>query len=114
QEVLLQKILNSIEEGIIVMDQNYQLIHYNDLYAEMFGIPKNVLRKKDIDEIYYYTFHQFKSSERFLDLLKQALFKDQGFKEEFTLKDGRILKVHITPFEVYHVKGWVFNFQDIT
>lgn len=114
EEVLLQKILNSIGEGIIVIDQNYELLHYNDLYAEMFHIPRSILRNKKVNHIYYYVSRQFKGPKTFFDGMKQALSKNEEFREEITLKDGKILKMYMTPFEVYHIKGWVFSFRDIT
>lgn len=54
KEVILQKVLNSLEEGIIVINENHEIIHYNDKYIEMFQIPRELLENKNYKKLNQY------------------------------------------------------------
>jgi len=46
-ETYLQATLNSTGDGILVVDDNQTIISANDHFLEMFGIPRDLIIKKD-------------------------------------------------------------------
>ncbi len=114
KEVILQKVLNSLEEGIIVINENYEIIHYNDKYMEMFQIPRKLLENKNYKKINQYIAKLLIEPEEFIEYVEKVYSSYGDFSKEFNLKDGRTILRYTSPFEAYNMKGWVVSARDIT
>ncbi|RBP38702.1 MASE3 domain-containing sensor histidine kinase [Garciella nitratireducens] len=114
KEIILQKVLNSLEEGIIILDENSEIIHYNEKYVKMFEIPKKVLKKQNFKEINQYISKFFINPKEFIEYIQKGSHCHGNYSQEFSLKDGRIILKESMSFEVYNMKGWVIKTRDIT
>src|SRR5699024_1966274 len=101
-------------EAIVVVDDEGKIIHYNTEAADLFSIPSFLLQKRDIKMIYKYVQPLLIESHTLNKKIKEAYLYNKDISEEIILKDGRCLKLYITSFEVYNVKGWVLSLEDIT
>ena len=47
RESLLSSIIESVSEGVIVIDENYKMTHFKSKFIELWDIPEHTLAEKD-------------------------------------------------------------------
>lgn len=98
----LEAILNDIEDGVLVVDQDRRLLLMNQYARQAFGveIPNWVGRRA----------REVIRHQELLELLRDHNL-DSSTRIELALEDGRILNAHLTPIEGV---GLAVTMQDIT
>lgn len=48
----LHQVLNSLEEGMIAVDENKIITHYNKVFLDMFSLTEEIIKDKCVDDIY--------------------------------------------------------------
>lgn len=114
QEVILQKVLNSLEEGIMVMNDQGEIIHYNNRFACMWGLSDFLSKNRDNEQAKHYAAKMTKDPKTFLNNIQEVYHTHNEGHFEIALLDGRYFESFITPFQVYNTKGWLHSFRDIT
>ncbi len=113
----LTTILESVAEGILVVNADNELELCNRKFAEMWDVPVPLLLGSDPGKhLVDYLEGQVESSRGF--------FADPGNREEnaaggtsevIRLKDDRILEAHLKPFRIRAKRsGYVWSFRDVT
>ncbi|HEY4952307.1 MAG TPA: PAS domain-containing sensor histidine kinase [Verrucomicrobiae bacterium] len=113
---LLNATLDSAVEGILVFQISGEVVYYNSKFVAMWGIPADVLEKRDHLETVNFIAAQVKNSEQFLRRITrpQAQPEAGGF-DVIDLQDGRTFECYIQPRQITDQwAGMVLNFRDIT
>jgi PAS domain S-box-containing protein len=113
---LLNATLDSTADGILAVQLSGKAVSYNTKFAAMWGIPPDLLSRRDGTEIAAFLASQVRNSEQFLQRIEDQHAK-QGSEafDVIELKDGRTFERYIQPQRIGGESvGMVINFRDIT
>jgi PAS domain S-box-containing protein len=113
---LLNAIIESSADGIFVVDNNREMMHYNQKWVEMFKVPDKFLKSRDDRELLSSLLKNLKDPETFQKRTEE-LFENPDMEgiDVFEWKDGRILERHSKPHKIKGMTvGRVVSFRDIT
>src|SRR6185503_10987848 len=104
-------------DGIYVVDENRRMVTCNRRFAEMWGVPDDVMRTRSDERALDTVLHKFDHPQEFLDGLKELYEnRDRKLDDELHLNDGRVFHRYSSPMVgadgTYF--GRVFYFRDIT
>lgn len=115
EKKMLQAILDSTGDGILVVDKDGRKINHNNKFANMWGIPEEILDRNINLEMISYAKNLILESDEFFKRIKEI---PNLLKSEITLikfKDGRLLEFLVQPLIIENkANGMVWNFTDIT
>ncbi len=104
-------------DGILVVNQNQEMVSFNKNFVEMWGIPHNVVQSRSDEAALQSVLDKLESPEEFLRGVQHLYsIKEERCRDELKLKDGRLFDRYSAPMigsdnEYY---GRVFYFRDIT
>jgi PAS domain S-box-containing protein len=113
---ILSATLESIADGIVVLDLQKNVVMYNKKYPQMMGIPEAVITGGDYRSMLDLVLAELREPERFRELLAASM----GHPEQETVivmefNDGRIIERVSCPYLVGgQVAGIVLNMRDVT
>ncbi|WP_375506764.1 PAS domain S-box protein [uncultured Nostoc sp.] len=114
---LLQATLESTADGIIVVNQNFNVAVFNQKFLQMWSIPESLLQPFQSNERFKFMSEQTRDPEAFIARVKQ-LFYECPEQEAFDLvemKDGRVFERYSQPqSQGGKIIGRVWSFRDIT
>jgi PAS domain S-box-containing protein len=113
---LLNATLDSAVEGILVFQISGEVVYYNSKFVAMWGIPADVLEKRDHLETVNFVAAQVKNPEQFLQRITRPQAQPEaGGVDVINLQDGRTFECYIQPRQITDQwAGMVLNFRDIT
>jgi len=113
---MLQATLESTTDGIIVMDEQRGVRHFNEKYADMWGLRPAPDEASSGDAVRNHTCAQFSDPAGFLARMEQIYAAPRADSFDILeLMDGRVLERHSRPQLVGdRVVGRVWSFRDIT
>lgn len=109
-------ILESTAEGILVVDQNEKITHFNNKIMELLEVPESLQQKgMDFDNLAF-VINQLKNPEKFLiNTIKTNINDEESSYEVLEFKDGRVLEQYSKPQRIGgKMAGRVLGFHDIT
>ena len=109
-------ILESTAEGILVVDQNEKITHFNNKIIELLEVPERLQQKgMDVDNLAF-VIKQLKNPEKFLQkTIKTSINDEESSYEILEFKDGRVLEQYSKPQRIGgKMAGRVLGFHDIT
>ena len=112
----LRATLESIEEGILVVDASGKIAAYNQKFREIWKIPESVLRSGVDGKAIDFVLDQVSDPDEFVSRIKQLYDKpDVETDETIALKDGRTIERHSEAQKLQSRSvGRVWSFRDIT
>jgi len=112
---LLRKALDSLADGVLVVDRNMVVRHANPQFLEMWRIPESVASSRDNELLLAYVGDQLEDPDGFVALVREVTAGNKRHSEEIRFRDGRIFSSYSAPIMVSgeHV-GRVWGFHDIT
>lgn len=115
QSSLLGAALESTADGILVINNQGEIVTYNQQFKKMWNIPKSLL-KGTKEEIFDYFVTLLKDPRDFRIKLKNVILTPSSDAfNEFELTDGRIFEQYSIPQRIEEqIMGRVFSFRDIT
>ncbi|MDH5681166.1 MAG: PAS domain S-box protein, partial [Spirochaetota bacterium] len=117
QNALLKNQQEAISDGILVVDRDNQIMHYNNNFLSMWGMPNNIIETHSDEKALQYVLEKLSDPMEFLVRVRQ-LYENKGeySQEEINLKNGKIFDRYSAPIydsdNVYIGRIWYF--RDIT
>lgn len=122
QEILddrkvLNSILESIEEGIIVVSINSEkkILHWNKKFLDMWDISENDITENNGGNIIEIIKDKVKNKNKFCEKCKELIESEDRIYDLLCLKNNKIFERNINPLKINKkVVGEVVCFRDIT
>lgn len=113
---LLNSTLNSIREGILVVDLKGKIVFYNKKFLEIWNVPEEIMHERNDEKTLSYVLNQLLDPDKFIEKVNQ-LYADVFASSEDILvfKDGRTIERFSQPQLSNNIPtGRVWSFFDIT
>ncbi|MFQ4145412.1 PAS domain S-box protein [Chlorogloeopsis sp. ULAP02] len=113
---LLQATFESIQDGILAIDQAGNIISYNQKFLEIWSIPSEIIVEPELEKRLLYLANQVKESDVFLQKVKALYATPEAYINDLLeLKDGRVFERYSCPQKLgENILGRVWTFRDIT
>jgi PAS domain S-box-containing protein len=112
---LLNSILESTADGILVGERDGNFSYVNSRFAEMWHIPKEVMATKKRDKLHEIISDQLKDSSAFFSRLMELYQSEDEYLDFVEFKDGRVFERFSTPLNRDgQITGRVWSFRDVT
>ncbi len=116
QTSLLNAILESTADGLLVIDRNGRMVQYNQKFVNLWNMPLDILHSKDDDRALNFVLSQLKNPEVFVKKVQELYQRpDQESFDVLEFKDGRICERY-SQAQVLgdEIVGRVWSFRDVT
>lgn len=113
---LLQATIESIAEGVLVVDLWGGITLFNTKFGKMWRIPENILKSKKDAAALDSVLDQLDDPKAFLEKLQHLYANpDIGCEDLIKFKDGRVFERNSIPQKIGNTSvGRVFTFKDVT
>ncbi len=114
---LLKATIESAADGMVVLAQDGGIIHCNHNFEELWHLPEDWRTRYTSAHHFDLLVEQVQNDEAFVQQVIEELYGtlDSPVYEYLTLKDGRIIERHSTPYYVEGtIAGRVWSLRDIT
>jgi PAS domain S-box-containing protein len=117
QQALLEAQQGAVLDGLLVVDENNEMISYNERFLELWNVPKDVIEKEDEPSALEYATDQLVEPEEFHEKVEYLYENvEETARDEVALTDGRVFDRYTTPLRgddgTYFGRLWTF--RDIT
>jgi PAS domain S-box-containing protein len=108
--------LESTADGILVVDTNGKIVQYNQKFAEMWRIPREILKLMKDEAALQYVLDQLKYPGDFIDKVKVLYSDPEAITSDLLeFNDGRFFERYSQPQKIGgRSVGRVWSFRDIT
>ncbi|MCY6960183.1 sensor histidine kinase [Clostridium brassicae] len=115
-ENLLECILNSTGDGILVVSLDYEILHFNNNFLNLWNLSKNLsLDKYKGHELIDLVSDQLKYPIKFKKDIELTFKENKEMKQIVLFKDNRIIEQYSRPLIInFETIGRVWSFKDIT
>ncbi|WOH54288.1 PAS-domain containing protein [Bradyrhizobium sp. sBnM-33] len=106
--------INSMPQGLVMLDGKAQVLALNDQYRKLYGLPVKIKAGSSLEEILQHRVDSglFKGDiKQYLAAIIDRIGKRQPTCYEISLTDGRGIKIHERPMDG---GGWVSVQEDVT
>lgn len=112
---VLNTILDSINDGILAVDNEGHIIHSNKRFKEMWKIPDEIFTSMDLIIFFNFVKDQLKKPDNFISKVKQLYNSKEESLDTIEFNDGRIYHMLTRPLLIRNsIKGRVWSYRDIT
>ena len=112
---ILHIILDSINDGILAVDNSGNIIHTNKRFKEMWKIPDELFETTDSNKLLNFVKDQLINPKEFISKVNHLYKSNEKRHDILEFKDGRIFDRFTQPLSIDGViKGRLWNFKDIT
>jgi PAS domain S-box-containing protein len=122
---MLEAVLESTDAGILAVDSNGNVSHYNQKFVEMWGLAEAAGKlsrsptsqiEKTIATAFPFAREQLKDPQGFLqNAIELSADPDTQISELLEFKDGKILELNSLPSKIgANTVGRVWSFRDVT
>ena len=113
---LTEATLDSIDNGILVIDNNRKVVKSNTVFAKLWRIPKELLDRGNDEELLGFVLDQLADPNQFMAKVKELYNnpEDESF-DVLNFKDGRVFERFSKPMLIDEKpSARVWSFRDIT
>lgn len=111
----LKTIIESTGDGILVMDNERQVIYANSRLCEMLGLTPDLIFSPGEGALVGAVKEQLKQPDDFLEIIQQYYFSHKYERDTIYFKDGRVFEYFTRPLiEDGKIAGRLWCFRDIT
>ncbi|PTR17221.1 PAS domain S-box-containing protein/diguanylate cyclase (GGDEF)-like protein [Nitrosospira sp. Nsp2] len=112
----LRAVIESAADGMLVTDENGNVLCYNQLYVDMWGIPRELMEAAKHPLLIQYCSNHLKKPQQFQLLTEEiySIWPPESF-DVHQLKDGRVFE-RFTKIKLVEGRnvGRVWSFRDVT
>lgn len=104
-------------DGILVVDENRQVVSYNQRFCELWQIPEEMLKEGSSPNLLRYVVSQVSHPESFLSKINYLYdHPNETSQDEIYFQDGRIFERYSGPVksDTGEYYGRIWNFRDVT
>lgn len=113
REMLLESTLESLAEGILIVDNKGQVISSNSNFAEMWRIPRELIEERNDQKLIEYVLEQLIDPQAFIDKVEKLYLSSEKSHDFLEFKDGRKFERFSTPlYRNGKILGRVWSFRD--
>ena len=108
--------LESIADGILVVDNEGKMAGFNQTFVHMWRIPKAIVESRDDEQAVQFVLSQLQDPQGFVAKVKQLYATPEAESHDhIEFKDGRVFERFSKPQRVAgEVTGRVWSFRDVT
>lgn len=115
QQPLLSAILESVGEGILVVNESGNVTLANQRFAEMWRVPPELIAARDDERLLNYVLDQLADPNAFLARVKELYKSEAEDFDTLMFKDGRCFERISRPLiKDGKLSGRVWSFRDVT
>lgn len=115
REQLLHATLESTADGILVVDAFGVVTHWNSRFRDMWRIPKELVERRNDQQMIDYVLSQLRDPQGFLDKVMELYGTADASFDTLEFTDGRVFERYSCPLITQEkVTGRVWSFHDIT
>jgi PAS domain S-box-containing protein len=112
---LLQAILDSTADGMLVVDNQGGTLYANRRFAEMWRIPGELLATRSDDKLLAFVLDQLVDPDAFLAKVRELYQTSREDLDTLHFKDGRVFERYSRPLEEDgQLAGRLWSFRDVT
>ncbi|MEO7795961.1 MAG: GAF domain-containing protein, partial [Thermoanaerobaculia bacterium] len=113
---LLRAVLDSTEEGLLVVDTAGKIVRFNRRFAELWRVPHEILVDRDDERALAFVLDQLVDPEAFLAKVRELYAQPDAASEDLLhFKDRRVLERTSRPRMLHGVAdGRIWSFRDVT
>jgi PAS domain S-box-containing protein len=113
---LLQAVLDSTEDGLLVVDGTGTIVRFNRRFAELWRLPGEILHSGDDGRALAFVLDQLADPEGFLAKVRELYAQPEAVSEDLLhFKDRRVLERTSRPQLLHGVPaGRIWSFRDVT
>ncbi|MDH5325443.1 MAG: ATP-binding protein [Gammaproteobacteria bacterium] len=113
-DTLLSVILDSIEEGVLVVDTENNVSHFNARFVHMWNIPETVINARDDQKTLMFVLDQLRDPQSFQEKVRKLYGSNRVERDNIHFKDGRVFDRYTRPLSFNRNLGRLWAFRDIT
>ncbi|VAX01910.1 diguanylate cyclase/phosphodiesterase (GGDEF & EAL domains) with PAS/PAC sensor(s) [hydrothermal vent metagenome] len=112
----LPAILNSLDEGILVVDNAIKITLYNPQFTKMWGIPSSLMQECDDEKTLSFIFEQLVDPANFIKKVRDLYSSLEEDRDLIRFKDGRVFERHSAPLNTTDSETYsrIWSFKDVT
>ncbi len=115
-KALLETTLEAVQDGVLVVDLDGRILAYNGPFLALWGIPQDVAREADDEELLSHAADRLDDPGTFLSKVRELYEETERASTDLVwFDDGRVVKRWSYPFGVGdEPAGRVWTFRDVT
>jgi two-component system, sensor histidine kinase and response regulator len=113
---LLKAAFESTADGLLIVDLQGRVVHFNHRFQELWNIPPEVLATKDDEKLISFILDQLIGPDDFIGQIR-ALYQntEAHSKDQIKFKDGRVFERLSRPLRMDETTiGRIWSFSDVT
>jgi len=116
QKSLLDSIVKSTNDGLLVISTEGKVEFYNDKFIELWKIPESLIKEKDDRKLLDYVVGQLSDPKKFTDRVGYLYaHPEQEDYDTVDFTDGRVFDRFSTPQKIgKNIVGRIWSFTDVT
>ena len=115
RESLLSSIIESVSEGVVVIDENYKMTHFKSKFIALWDIPEHILVEKDGLKLFEHLKDRMVNYDHLFSMLRKYHMTTVSNIVVVQFTDGTYFEVSTFPlFGKDKVIGRILSFRDIT
>lgn len=113
---VLSATLESTADGILVIDNEGRIAHFNQRFVDMWQVPEDLMATRDAGKVLEAVSGQLSFPEVYRDQVQILYEQPQGISlDTIDFKDGRVFEQYSQPHRIEgQTVGRLFSFRDIT
>ncbi len=111
----MEAILETVREGILVVDADGDMIFFNDIFRKLWNLPQHVVESRSDEEAIQHVLSQLVDPDSFVARIQELYASPQkpSDRDEIRRKDGRVYERSSRPlFNGEKTIGRVWTFRD--